>query len=167
MAVAAWGGANRANFGDLLEPGFRQIFFDQFAALPTVYDKIFKVGSSTKQDEKDSSVSGFGQLVQTSEGAPITYEDPIQGYDKTYTHLKYAKGFKITREMYEDDQYGVMSKMPKALAKATTRTVETKSADIFDNAFTSGTGGDGKYLCATDHPRTDGVQPKTIVTLIQ
>ena len=87
MAVAAWGGANRANFGDLLEPGFRQIFFDQFAALPTVYDKIFKVGSSTKQDEKDSSVSGFGQLVQTSEGAPITYEDPIQGLTKTINYV--------------------------------------------------------------------------------
>lgn len=58
--------------------------------------------------------------------------------------------------MYEDDQYGIMSKMPAALAKTTLRTVETLSADIFDNAFTSGTGGDGKYLCATDHPRTDG-----------
>jgi len=87
MAVAAWGGANRANFGDLLEPGFRQIFFDQFASLPTVYDKIFKVNSSSKQDEKDSSVSGFGQLVQTSEGAPITYEDPIQGLTKTINYV--------------------------------------------------------------------------------
>lgn len=57
--------------------------------------------------------------------------------------------------MYEDDQYGIMAKMPAALAKTTARTVETISADIFDNAFTSGTGGDGKYLCATDHPRTD------------
>lgn len=80
----------------------------------------------------------------------------VQGYDETYVPKKYTKGFKITREMYEDDQYGIMAKMPKALASATTRTVETTCGNIFNNAFTSGTGGDGKYLCATDHPRTDG-----------
>ena len=156
MSLIAYGGATRANFGDLLEPGFRTIFFEQFSTLPTVYDKIFKVNSSSKQQEYDSSVSGFGQLVETTEGAPITYEDPIQGYDKSYVHKKYTKGFKITREMYEDDQYGVMAKMPKALASATNRTVETICGNIFDNAFTSGTGGDGKYLCATDHPLTNG-----------
>ena len=76
MGLVAYGGATRANFGDLLEPGFRTIFFDQFAGLPTVYDKIFRVNASTKQQEYDSSVSGFGQLVETTEGAPITYEDP-------------------------------------------------------------------------------------------
>ena len=156
MSLIAYGGATRANFGDLLEPGFREIFFNQFSALPTVYDKIFKVNSSSKQQEYDSSVSGFGQLVETTEGAPITYEDQIQGYDSSYVHKKYTKGFKITREMYEDDQYGIMAKMPKALASATNRTVETICGNIFDNAFTSGTGADGKTLCATDHPRTDG-----------
>ena len=141
---------------DLLEPGFREIFFQQFAELPTVYDKIFHVLGSTKHQEYDSSVSGFGQLVETTEGAPVTYEDPLQGYDKTYVHKKYTKGFKVTREMMEDDQYGIMAKMPKALASTTNRTVETICGNIFDNALASGTGGDGKYLVATDHPRTDG-----------
>ena len=150
-------GTTRANFGDLLEPGFRQIFFDQYASLPTVYDKIFHVLNSTKQDEYDSSVSGFGQLVETTEGAPITYEDPLQGYDTTYSHKKYAKGFKVTREMVEDDQYNIMAIMPKGLAAAAVRRVETTAADIFDNALsTSYTGGDGKCLSATDHPRVDG-----------
>lgn len=156
MGLQAYGGATRANFGDLLEPGLRQIFFDQFQQMPTVYDKIFKVNSSSRQQETDSSVSGFGQLVETTEGAPVTYEDPIQGYDNSYVHKTYKKGFKVTKEMYEDDQYGIIAKMPKALALTTNRTIETIAGNIFDNAFTSGTGGDGKYLCATDHPRTDG-----------
>lgn len=155
MAVIGTG-TTRANFGDLLEPGFREIFFQQFAELPTVYTKIFHVLGSTKHQEYDSSVSGFGRLVETTEGAPVTYEDPIQGYDKTYVHKKYTKGFKITREMYEDDQYGIMAKMPKALASTTVRTVENITGNILDNAFTSGTGGDGSYLCAADHTPTDG-----------
>ena len=70
-------GTTRANFGDLLEPGFRQIFFDQFGQLPTVYDKIFHVLDSSRQQEYDSSVTGFGVLVETTEGAPVTYEDPL------------------------------------------------------------------------------------------
>lgn len=76
MALIAYGGATRANFGDLLEPGFREIFFNQYSEIPTVYDKVFRVNSSSKQQEYDSSVSGFGQLVETTEGQPVTYEDP-------------------------------------------------------------------------------------------
>lgn len=87
MSIVAYGGATRANFGDLLEPGFREIFFNQFSALPTVYDKVFRVNSSSKAQEYDSSVSGFGQLVETTEGAPITYEDPIQGRVKYFISL--------------------------------------------------------------------------------
>jgi len=149
-------GATRANFGDLLEPGLREIFFQQYSELPTVYDKIFHVLDSSRQQETDSSVSGFGQLVETTEGAPVTYEDPIQGYDKTYVHKKYTKGFKVTKELYEDDQYGIIAKMPKALATATSRTVETICGNIFDNSFDSGTGGDSTYLSSATHPRTDG-----------
>ena len=141
---------------DILEPGFRQIFFNQYAQIPTTYDKIFHVLKSTKQDEYDSSVSGFGRLVETTEGAPVTYENLLQEYDTYYTHKKYTKGFQVTREMWEDDQYGVMKKAPAALALTTVRTVENVTGDIFDNAFTSGTGGDGKYLCDTEHPRIDG-----------
>lgn len=155
MAVTGTG-TTRANFGDLLEPGFREIFFNQFAQLPTIYDKIFHVINSNKHQEYDSSVSGFGQLVETTEGQPVTYEDPLQGYDYTYTHKKYTKGFKVTREMYEDDQYGIMDKMPAALAQTTNRTVETICGNIFDNAFTSGTGGDASYLVAADHTPTNG-----------
>lgn len=140
----------------MLEPGFREIFFQQYSELPTVYDKIFHVLGSTKMQEYDSSVSGFGQLVETSEGAPVTYEDPIQGYDVAYVHKTYKKGFKVTKEMYEDDQYSIMNKMPKALASTTVRSVETLSGNIFDNAFTSGTGGDGSYLCASNHTPTNG-----------
>lgn len=156
MTLVASGAATRSNFSDLLEPGFRDIYFEQYSQLPTMYDSIFNVSSSSRQQEYDSSVSGLGQLVATSEGAAVTYEEPIQGYDKTYVHTTFKKGFKVTREMYDDDLWGVMKKMPKALASATTRTVENTAGNIFDNAFDSGLGGDGKYLCDPSHPRSDG-----------
>lgn len=141
---------------DLLEPGFREIFFQQYSELPTMYDSIFHTSGSSKQQEYDSSISGLGQLVQTTDGEGLTYEEAIQGYDVSYVHNTFKKGFKVTKEMYEDDLWNIMKRMPKALASATTRTVENTCGNIFDNAFSSGTGGDGKYLCDTQHTRTDG-----------
>lgn len=149
--------AARASFADLLTPGFREIYDDKFKEKSMVMDGLFHVNTSEKADEKDSSISGFGLAVQTAEGAPVDYEDPVQGYDTTYSHLKYTKGFKITREMYDDDLYGIMKKRPAALGKAMRRTAENLAASVFNNAFsTSYLGADAKPLLSTTHPRSDG-----------
>jgi len=147
----------RSGFGDLLEPGFREIFDDKYNEIPQLFPQLFHVNSSTKQDEKDSAISGFGLLAETGEGGVVSYEDPLQLYDKRYIHLKYTKGFKISEELYGDDQYNVMNKKPAALGKAARRTAESKAADVFNNAFsTSYTGGDAKPLISISHPRADG-----------
>ena len=146
----------RANFGDLLEPGLRKIFDDKFKEMPEVFSSIFHVTSSTTDTERDSAMTGFGLLTQTGEGAPISYEDPIQMYDTIYVHLKYTKGFKVSEELVEDDRYNVIKKKPAALAKSCRRTAEFLAAQVLNNAFSSGTGGDAKYLCSTLHPRADG-----------
>ncbi len=149
--------ATRSGFGDLLEPGFRQIFDDRYEEIPSVYEDLFKINTSEKQDERDSAVTGFGYMVQTAEGAPIDYEDPVQMYSVIFVHLKYTKGFKITREMYEDDLYNVMNKKPGALGRSARRTRENQGALVFVNAFsTSFQGGDKVPLISTVHPRSDG-----------
>jgi len=146
----------RANFGDLLEPGLRKIFDDTFKEIPEVYSSIFHVMDSAVDVERDSAVTGFSLLTQTAEGGAITYEDPIQMYDVSYVHLKYTKGFKVSEELVEDDRYNVIKKKPAALARSARRTAEDLGAQVFNNAFSSGTGGDAKYLCSTAHPRADG-----------
>ena len=149
--------AIRASFGDLLEPGFRKIYDDVYSEIPEQFPQVLNVLTSDKQDEKDSSVTGFGLLQETAEGAPVDYEDPIQGYDVRYTHKKYTKGFKISEELYEDEQYGVMNKKPKALARSARRTAEYYGASVLNNAFsTSYTGGDAKPLASVGHTREDG-----------
>ena len=148
----------RAHFADELTPGFRKIFFDKFKEEEMLMDRIYKVGSSEKDSEKDSSVSGFSLAVETPEGAPISYEDAVQGYDKTYVHLKYSLGFKVTLEMKEDGLYGTMNKLPAALGRAMRRTSEVLAAQVFNRAFNSSyaDGGDGKVLASVSHPRPDG-----------
>lgn len=147
----------RANFAVLLTPGFREIFNDKFQEVPATMEKVFHVDTSEKDSEKDSAISGFGLAIQTGEGAPISYEDPIQGYTVTYVHLKYTKGFKISREMFEDDLYGIMKKRPAALGRTMRRTSENQAALVFTNGFnTSYLGGDSVPLLSTVHPRPDG-----------
>lgn len=146
----------RSNFPDLFINGLRAVLYLEHETAPREYERIFNIHSSTKKSEVDSAVSGLGLIEVKLEGQKTVYDDPIQRYDKTYTHLTYSRGFRVTHEMYEDDQYSIMKKMPKALARSANYTVEQVCANIFNNAFTSGTGGDGKYLCATDHPRADG-----------
>lgn len=146
----------RSNFGQLLEPGFNEIYNDAYKEADRIYTTIFRVNSSQKQDERDSGITGFGLLTQKFENAPIDYEDPIQMYDVVYTHLTYAKGFKISKELYDDDQYNVMNTKPEQLGRAARRTEETSGANVFNRAFnTSYLGGDSKPLCSTLHPRAD------------
>lgn len=149
--------ATRSTFGDLLEPGFAEIYNDAYKETERVFSKVFRVKNSKKQDERTSGVTGFGLLTVKSENAPIDYEDPIQMYDNLYTHQTYAKGFKISKELFDDDQYNVMNGKPEQLGRAARRTEEVSAANVFNRAFNSSyTGGDGEELVSTSHDRADG-----------
>lgn len=148
--------ATRQNFGDLLEPGFLEIFNDAYREPDRVYSKVFNTKKSSKQDERFSSVTGFALLTVKTENAPIDYDDPIQGYDKLLSHATYAKGFKISKELWDDDQYNIMNEKPRQLGIAARRTEETVASNIFNRAFNASyLGGDDQELCSTVHPRED------------
>lgn len=155
--------STRPQWPDILDPSFRMIYGEELQAIPNIGKSIFNVFGSEKNIEKDSSASGLSKLVQKAEGAAITYEDPTQGYDVTYTHLTRALGSSVTQEMWEDDQFNVINRRPRDLARAKQRTEEQAAADIFNYGFTSGGGGEAVFtagdavaLFSTSHTRTDG-----------
>lgn len=150
--------AQRPAFADTLAPELATVFFDRYELEPEMGPSIFKVKTSDRDREVESAVSGFSLLTQTSELGPLDYEDPTQMFRTTYTHLKYTKGFKVSEELYEDDQHNVIKAMPEALGKAAKRTQEYYAASLFNNGFnTSYTSyGDAKPLFSTSHTRADG-----------
>ena len=158
--------ALRANFGPLLAPGLREVFFDKFDSYPSEYKDLFNVESSTRKYEDDQGVSGFGLVPEKPEGVGIIYDDPILGYPKRYTHTTFALGFRVTRELYEDDMYSIIRRMPKALGKSMRLTIETDAANVYNNGFdTAYAGPDGKPLFSTTHPLTGGgVASNTLAT---
>jgi phage major head subunit gpT-like protein len=141
------------NWAQLLEPGLRRIFFDSVDAIVTTsrIPLMFNVAGSTKAQEHDLSVGGFSDFEEYA-GA-IEYDDNEQLFKTTYTHVEYARGIAVERKLVDDDLYNIINQRPRQLGLAAARTREKHAAEVFNLAFSATrVGGDGKRLCATDHP---------------
>ncbi len=136
------------NFSNLLAPGLRKIWFDDYKGFPTEYTEIFNMESSTKSYEDDYEMTMLGgSFPQKPEGESIQYVDPVTGTTKRYTHKTFGMGFRVTEEMYEDDLYNLIKKMPKGLAKAQKNTIELNTIGVLDDAFAGAT-----YTAFDEHP---------------
>ena len=143
------------NFGKLLEPGLRKIFFETYAEVPEQFSKLFKVNTSKKAKETDYGLGAFGDWVERASGLDtVAYDTITPGLEREYVHKAFTKGFMIERELYDDDQYRQMEKMSAALARAGRSFVEKSAVSVFQEAFTTARF-DGKALIANNHPLLD------------
>jgi len=142
------------SFAKALWPGVNAWYGKAYNEYAVEWDKLFDKHSSTRAFEEDVGTSGLGLLSVKAEAAPITYDSERQAYINRYTHVTYASGFVISREIMEDDQYDVVgSRKAQGLAFSVRQTKENIAALVYNRAFNSSyTGGDGKELLATDHP---------------
>ena len=113
-----------------LEPGLNALFGLEYDRYDNEHAEIFEKESSDRAFEEEVMLSGFGQAPVKGEGAAVTYDTANEAYTARYT---------------------------RALARSMANTKQVKAANILNNAFDSSfTFGDGKELCATDHPTTGG-----------
>jgi len=143
--------AIRANFSHLLAPGLANVFRQNmdFKQYPEEYSQVFQLDKSIRQYEEESIVIGFGSAPVKPERASTAYDDPIQGDKKRYTFLTYSLGFRVSRELWEDDLYGVIKQMPQELAFSMRDVVEIVAVGTFINGFTDSAanlGPDGEPL---------------------
>jgi hypothetical protein len=138
----------------LLWPGVKSIFGGKYNEYPPEWSQIFSQETSNKAYEKFVEEGGFGLAPVKAEGAPIEYDADTQGYTATFTHVVYAKGFIVTREAIEDNQYSeVAERRARKLAKAMRVTTETVHANVLNRGFsTSYPIGDGAALFSAAHP---------------
>jgi len=147
-----------SSFAKLLWPGLNSIYGKSYNDYPVEWDKLFEKNSSDRAYEEDLGLSSFGLAAVKNEGAPIQYDSERQGFTSRYNHVVYALGFIITREIYEDDQYGkVGAQKAKALARSMRQTKEIIGANIYNRAQTAGyVGGDGVTLLSNAHLNVAG-----------
>ncbi len=152
-----------SQWADILDVRFRQIYGEELKAIPQVGPTIFHMLTSSRNIEKDSSASGLSTLIRRAENQAISYEDEVQGFDVTYTHVNDALGSAVSKQLAEDDQFNVILRKPSHLARAKIRTQERMMADVFNYSFTAGggglssfTSGDALALFSSAHTREDG-----------
>ena len=145
---------SRAQLAKELEPGLNALFGLEYARYENESAQIYDTESSERAFEEEVMLSGFGSAPVKQEGSSITFDDAQEAYTARYTHETIALAFSITEEAIEDNLYDrLASRYTKALARSMANTKQVKGAATLNNAFDSTfTGGDGKELCATDHP---------------
>ena len=153
----------RSQFQILLEPKISNIWNEAYPQRAVEYTAYVNVRTTGKATVTDHKMTDFGALRLKGEGESITYDDPINGPQKTYTPVRFALGYKVTREMRKHDLYGQIDRLERALIKSAVDLQETTAAYLLNNAFGttsadgfSATGFDGLQLCSTAHTRLDG-----------
>jgi hypothetical protein len=144
-------------FAALLAPGLFDVLFNEIDHQPNQWVPVFNVYDSERQYEEELKYAGLGAMVSKPEGTNTTFDDGIISGKVRYTHASYGLGFRVTREMYDDDLYDIMNEMAAELGRAAAYKVEVDAWSILNNAFSSSfTGLDSLSLCNTAHTRLDG-----------
>ena len=148
---------SRAQLVKELEPGLNALFGLEYNRYDNEAALIFATETSDRAFEEEVMLSGFGAAATKTEGAMVTFDDAKEVYTARYTNETIALAFAITEEAIEDNLYDrLAARYTRALARSMAHTKQVKGAAVLNNAFTSGTGGDGSFLCVTTHPLSTG-----------
>jgi hypothetical protein len=147
---------SRAQLVKELEPGLNALFGLEYKNYANEHAEIFDTENSDRAFE-EVMLSGFANASVKPEGSSVNYDAAQETYSARYTHETLALAFAITEEAIEDNLYDrLASRYTKALARSMANTKQVKAANVLNNAFGTANGGDGKELCATDHPIVAG-----------
>lgn len=151
----------RNDFGVLLTPIHKKIFFDSYNEVPMKYQKIFRTEKMTGKTQTYPHLGAFGLWETNNEGADFNQSDFGEGEVASFEAKRYDKSYVITWELMQDDRYNVMKGIgkggsAKGLGRSLRATEETDTAKVILNGF-SNVGYDGKALFAADHPLASSI----------
>jgi len=148
-----------------LEPGLNALFGLEYKNYANEHAEIFDTENSDRAFEEEVMLSGFANAPVKAEGTGVSFDNAQETFTARYTHETLALAFAITEEAIEDNLYDrLASRYTKALARSMANTKQVKAANVLNNAFGTANGGDGKELCATDHPIVTGTEQNELTT---
>lgn len=149
----------RAKFPQLMQAGMKKIWFDSmmYQLKSSRYPEVFHEDNSDNQYEQEMEMAGISALQEKPEDAPTAYTEMIQGPSKRYIHLTFSLGIRSSKELLDDDKYGLIKKGPQLLARSAAFTEELFAWNVFNLGFTSNvTASDGNPLFFNTHPLLGG-----------
>lgn len=144
----------RSELAQLYTPIYDHFMLQQFGEYDQACYEGFTVEEDNSKQVKVDDLSGLGTWDETNEAAEGDTEDPVQGYPKTYTHLKYTKTMQASFEAVDDDEYALLKKVSvaKNMGRGARDRVERQTSAVLYDGFSTA-GPDSQYLYDTDHPK--------------
>jgi hypothetical protein len=129
---------NKGAFPYQLDRTIKKMWAGEYSFKPTEYDKVAQIkdfgdGASFSEAE----ISPLGGLVSMGENSPIPFDTPVEGHKKTWTTVKFGRGFAVTKEMIEDNLFGKAVDSAKSLARSAVYCAETAFWNNFNLGFST------------------------------
>lgn len=148
----------RGQHAQLMAPGIHRIFnqwLDTYQR-DLEYPAVFNIETTDKAYVDVMEYAGTGPMPLKAENEPVAYTQVIMGGTLRYIPLMYALAARASFELYEDDQYGVIKQIPKALARSQRFTEEMVPWNVFNLGFSTMKTVDGVSLFNNQHPLLGG-----------
>ena len=148
----------RGQYQQLLAPIGRKVFnqWIDTTQRELEYPAIFHIENSTKAYEDELEFAGMPPAPEKPENTPVAYSQFVQGGTFRFIHLTYALAARVSYELYDDDQLGIVKQIPKALARSMRFTEEMVAWNVFNQGFASVKSIDGVPLFYNQHPLLGG-----------
>jgi len=114
------------------------------------------VRTSSRQRERTASLGGLTLWSTKAPTVNATEDEMPQEFEKDFTHSAYAKQVPISRELVDDQAWGLLEDIGMSLGSTAQMTMERDAAADFNNAFTTATAEDGLSLCNAAHVNSAG-----------
>jgi hypothetical protein len=149
--------AVRGAFDKVIAPGAYAAYADEYESLPAYYSDILKVESTERAYEDFIITAGLGTTPIKPESVTVALDRPFQVGSVRLTITSYGLGYEVSKELMDDDLYGVVADpASRFLATSQRDTEERQGAAVFNLAFTTQQAYDGVSLINVAHPLIAG-----------
>jgi len=134
------------------------VVFESFFAETYMMPALYSIRGSARRRERLASIGGIGEFEAKNETAAAAEDEVTQQFEKDFVHTAYAKQIPVSRELIDDEEYGVLADLGGQLGTMAAYTMENKAAELFRDAFAGATYTDeaGLSICNTAHLNVDG-----------
>lgn len=138
-------------------PAIDEVVMTKYKQFPPQFQSVYRMKTSKRSIEQTTEVTGLSTLGVVGEGNNVRYDTPLPAFNKTYLHLQYASGFKVSKIAMDDDQFAVIKKLAVELGRSAHETREDIAVSPFNQGFNSAfPGPDGVCLFNATHPLAGG-----------
>ncbi len=124
---------------------------------------VFNQYDSSKGSETIAEFKGVGEWSARTELQVPTEAQPQVLYSMTYTNAALAKGVKVGKHLFDDDQNAMVDMMVRDFARKGKISRDKDAMGLYRGGFAT-TGGDSVAIFSASHPIASGTQSNLITT---